>query len=201
MGIKTINSKIGAAATPNSSLRFLYIVISQHTAQASQTWSGLLLLPGLGYFHVGEVFRARFESDSKLSFSRQQSFPGVRRRLALNVLCFVVYLSDRQAIIRDAISAHKTGQFTLSIPAMLPLAEGLAAEILETTATGVVRALAEDWRSAEAEAWSQEFWNAVDKVIYKRYAFGKEPATYLNRRGMRGLANSVVARAFSMAQI
>jgi hypothetical protein len=96
----------------------------------------------------------------------------------------VPYLRDRQAIIRDAISAHKAGQFTLSIPAMLPLAEGLAAEILGTSSTRAVQRIAADWKTAEAEAWSQEFWNVVDRVVYKSYTFGKDPATYLNRHGI-----------------
>ncbi|MFZ0912776.1 MAG: hypothetical protein WBQ76_04450 [Candidatus Korobacteraceae bacterium] len=96
----------------------------------------------------------------------------------------IPYLNDRQAIIRDTISAHKAGQFTLSIPAMLPLAEGLAAEILEIADTNAVRVIAADWKSAEAEAWSQEFWNVVEHVIYKSYKFGKDPATYLNRHGI-----------------
>lgn len=96
----------------------------------------------------------------------------------------VPYLRDREAIIRDAISAHKAGQFTLSVPAMLPLAEGLAAEILEIADTNAVRVIAADWRTAEAEAWSQEFWNVVEQVIYKSYKFGKDHATYLNRHGI-----------------
>jgi hypothetical protein len=96
----------------------------------------------------------------------------------------VPYLRDRQAIISDAVSAHKAGQFTLSIPALLPLAEGLAAEILGDTTTRAVQKVAADWKSREAEVWAQEFCNVVEQVIYKGYTFGKDPAPYLNRHGI-----------------
>ena len=42
----------------------------------------------------------------------------------------VPYLRDREQIIRDAISAHRSGYYTLTVPALLPLAEGLSAEIM-----------------------------------------------------------------------
>jgi hypothetical protein len=41
----------------------------------------------------------------------------------------VPYLRLRQKLIKDAIDAHKEGKYTLSIPALLPLIDGLAAEI------------------------------------------------------------------------
>jgi hypothetical protein len=96
----------------------------------------------------------------------------------------VPYLRDRQPIVQDALSAHKAGQFTLSIPSLLPLAEGLAAEILGTNGTNAVRAMAADWKFREADAWAQEFCNVVEQVIYKHYTFGKDPAPYLNRHGI-----------------
>lgn len=96
----------------------------------------------------------------------------------------IPYLFDRQAIVRDAMSAHRAGQFTLSIPALLPLAEGLCAEILDSNATNVVKPLARDWHSRENEVWVQLFHDIVEDVIYKTYAFGKDPAPYLNRNGI-----------------
>jgi hypothetical protein len=97
----------------------------------------------------------------------------------------VRYLCDRQAIVRDAMSAHRAGQFTLSIPALLPLAEGLCAEILgSSSATNVVRAVAQDWNSRDNEVWVQLFHDVVEDVIYRSYTFGKDPAPYLNRHGI-----------------
>ena len=42
----------------------------------------------------------------------------------------VPYLGDRQPIIADTVSAHREGRFTLTVPSLLPLAEGLSVEIL-----------------------------------------------------------------------
>ena len=96
----------------------------------------------------------------------------------------IPYLRDRENTIRDAVSAHKAGQFTLSIPALLPLGEGLAAEALGDISTRAVQKLAADWKARETEVWAQEFCNAVEQVIYKFYPFGKDPAPYLNRHGI-----------------
>lgn len=96
----------------------------------------------------------------------------------------VPYLKDREAIFRDAFSAHKAGQFTLSIPALLPLAEGLAADTFGVTRTNAVQIAAENWKSTEPEAWATEFFNVVEQVIYKNYTFGTGVPTYLNRHGI-----------------
>ena len=96
----------------------------------------------------------------------------------------IPYLLDRQAIVRDAMSGHRAGQFTLSIPALLPLAEGLCAEILGSHATTAVQGVAEDWCSRDTEVWVQLFHDVVEDVIYKSYTFGKDPAPYLNRHGI-----------------
>src|SRR5438094_10652921 len=40
------------------------------------------------------------------------------------------YLRDRQAIIRDAVSAHREGHFTLTVPALIPPDEALSAVIV-----------------------------------------------------------------------
>jgi hypothetical protein len=96
----------------------------------------------------------------------------------------IPYLCDREQIIRDAVDAHKQGKFTLSIPALMPLAEGLAAEVRGDISTRAVQKLAAEWKSREAEVWAQEFYEAVEQVIYKFYLFGKDPAPYLNRHGI-----------------
>jgi hypothetical protein len=41
----------------------------------------------------------------------------------------IAYLGDRKRIVRSALKAHVDGKYELSIPALLPLADGLAAEI------------------------------------------------------------------------
>ena len=96
------------------------------------------------------------------------------------------YLRDRQAIIRDAVSAHREGHFTLTVPALLPLVEGLSAEIVGIAIRNqnVVKAVARDWKRREAEVWAQVFADVVEHVIYKSYDFGNDRAPYLNRHGI-----------------
>src|SRR5258708_26696590 len=45
----------------------------------------------------------------------------------------VPYLKNRGEIVRDGLAAHRAGQYTLTVPALLPLAEGLSAEIVGNT--------------------------------------------------------------------
>jgi hypothetical protein len=96
----------------------------------------------------------------------------------------IPYLRDREKIIRDAVYAHKHGLFTLSIPALLPLVEGLSAEILGTATTKAVSLLAEDRMANDPELWMQGFRDFVEQVLCKGYEFGKDPAPYLNRHGI-----------------
>jgi hypothetical protein len=98
----------------------------------------------------------------------------------------VPYLRDRQLIIADAVSAHREGRFTLTVPSLLPLAEGLSVEILGNTGgnQNPVKAVARDWKQRAAEVWAQVFAEVVEDVIYKRYDFRSDPAPYLNRHGI-----------------
>ncbi len=96
----------------------------------------------------------------------------------------IPYLRDREQIIRDAVYAHKNGLFTLSIPALLPLIDGLSAEIIGLPSMKAVALLAEDRRAHDREVWMQGFCDFVAHVYYKGYDFGKEPAPYLNRHGI-----------------
>ena len=98
----------------------------------------------------------------------------------------IPYLRDRQSIIRDAVSAHREGHFTLTVPALLPLVDGLSAEIVGIAVgnRNVVKTVARDWKQREAEVWAQVFADVVEDVIYKRYDFRNDPAPYLNRHGI-----------------
>lgn len=98
----------------------------------------------------------------------------------------VPYLKTRERIVRDAMAAHRSGQYTLTVPALLPLAEGLSAEIVGNTAGGqnVVKAVAREWNAREQEVWTKLYSDVVIHVIYKNYDFAKDPAPYLNRNGI-----------------
>jgi hypothetical protein len=105
----------------------------------------------------------------------------------------IPYLRDRESVITDSLWAHREGRFTLSVPALLPLAEGLAAEIAGSVPGNVVKAVAQDWKQREAltrasalepEMWAEIFAHVVDQVIYKYYDFAKDPAPHLSRNGI-----------------
>jgi hypothetical protein len=121
-------------------------------------------------------------NEAMLSYFNNDDFGALKKMTA--DWANVPYLKDRQPIIQDALTARSKGQYTLTIPALLPLAEGLAAETLGTTSVKAVQLAATAWNAEEAEAWSQEFWNVVNQVIYKSYQFGRDPSTYLNRHGI-----------------
>jgi hypothetical protein len=98
----------------------------------------------------------------------------------------IPYLRDREAIITDSLWAHRQGRFTLSVPALLPLAEGLSAEIVGNAVSNqnVVKAVARDWKLQTTEIWSEVFADVVEQIIYKRYDFTRDPAPFLSRHGI-----------------
>jgi hypothetical protein len=98
----------------------------------------------------------------------------------------IPYLRDRQAIITDALSAHREGRFTLTVPSLLPLVEGLSVEIVGNPVPNenAVKVVARDWKQREAEIWAQVFADVIENVVYKRCDFRNVPASYLNRHGI-----------------
>jgi len=93
----------------------------------------------------------------------------------------IPYFKDREPIVRDGIAAHRSGKFTLSVPALLPLAEGLAAEIVGPIPNvNVVKQVARDWKAQEQELWTQLYVDVVIDVMYDRVDFANKPP-YLNR--------------------
>jgi hypothetical protein len=98
----------------------------------------------------------------------------------------IPYMRNRETIIQDAFSAHREGRFSLSVPSLLPLAEGLSAEIAGTTVgnQNVVKAVAREWKEREAEVWSQVFADVIEQTIYRRYDFEADPAPFLSRHGI-----------------
>ena len=98
----------------------------------------------------------------------------------------IPYLRDRRAIITDALSAHREGRFTLTVPSLLPLAEGLSVEILGNPVRkeNAVKVVVRDWKQREAEIWAQVFADVIENVVYKSYDFRNAPAPYLNRHGI-----------------
>ncbi len=97
----------------------------------------------------------------------------------------IPYFKRREQIVRDAMAAHRAGQYTLTIPALLPLAEGLSAEIVgKVGSQNVAKAVARQWKAREKEIWAELYSYVVIHVIYKTYDFARDQAPYLNRNGI-----------------
>lgn len=98
----------------------------------------------------------------------------------------IPYFQTREQIVREAFEAHCSGKFTLTVPTLLPLAEGLSAEIVGAGASNqnVAKQVAREWRAREQEVWTELYSDVVIHVIYKHYDFTRDPAPYLNRNGI-----------------
>ncbi len=101
------------------------------------------------------------------------------------------YMQKRKKAVRAAIGAHKKRQYDLAIPALLPLIDGLAAEIVAATASLKRKAIyttdvAVMYNAEEAEVWSECVEQVVCALIYKPYDFrtSKKPPSSVNRHGI-----------------
>jgi hypothetical protein len=103
----------------------------------------------------------------------------------------VPYMNKRKKAIRAAINAHKRRQFELTIPALLPLIDGLAAEIVVGTPNLKAKTIyAKDavkiYNADEAEVWSECVEQVVFGLVYRDYDFrtAKRPPSSVNRHGI-----------------
>jgi hypothetical protein len=96
----------------------------------------------------------------------------------------IPYLRNRKGIIADALFAHRSGLYTLSVPALLPFVDGLSAEILGSHSKNAVAKFAENRRANDPEIWVQGFCDFMAQVFYKGYRFGQDSAPYLNRHAI-----------------
>ena len=101
------------------------------------------------------------------------------------------YMRKRKKSIRAAISAHKKRQFELAIPTLLPLIDGLAAEIVAGTPnlrrkSIYTKEAAAMYNADEAEVWSECVEQVVFSLVYKDYDFrtAKRPPSSVNRHGI-----------------
>lgn len=83
----------------------------------------------------------------------------------------VEYLANRRQIVDDAVAAHKQMKYTLSVPALLPLVEGLAREIVKHPASNqsVVKMAARNYHESEQEIWSEVALRVILTIMYSRY--------------------------------
>jgi len=80
------------------------------------------------------------------------------------------YFADRMQIINDALEAHIEGKYTLSIPALLPLVEGILTDIVgrRTRADGCIRG----WAGKALERMCDDFLREACKDAVIEYVTG-----------------------------
>jgi hypothetical protein len=98
------------------------------------------------------------------------------------------YMADRQKGVRSAIEAHKRGEYELTISTLLPLIDGLSAEIVSQFpnrkgrkaiyVTDVVRI----YKEIEPEIASECLVQVVEKVLFQNVDFGTAPIPSSNNR-------------------
>jgi hypothetical protein len=120
----------------------------------------------------------------------------------------VPYLADRRPIIEDALHAHEEGRYALSIPALMPLVDGLTAEIVGVTKWHerqaiYVRQAAVAYHDAEEEVWSEGLLTVVSEQVFKPYAFGSAAApSLINRHGvLHGRISGYASEANSLRTV
>lgn len=113
------------------------------------------------------------------------------------------YMAKRKKTVLAALRAHKSRHFELAIPALLPLIDGLADEIVNghpataTPASGkkgkkgrnktiYAKDAVAQYNTAEAELWSECAEQVVCTLVYRDYDFrnAKRPPSSVNRHGI-----------------
>jgi hypothetical protein len=99
----------------------------------------------------------------------------------------VPYLANRTSIIDEALQAHISRLYGLSIPALLPFIEGIAAELIQPTTKrpreNIVKQVV-TLHVRDESTWSQVLADTVCDVVYKNYAFEKDASPLFNRHGI-----------------
>jgi len=103
------------------------------------------------------------------------------------------YLNERKQIILDAVDAHNSRKWTLSIPALLPLADGLTRKFRrerlrpgkKSGSTMQVRRVAEYYKRKQPKLFGASLDDFVRKHLYANFDFGAGgPPSSINRHGI-----------------
>jgi len=94
----------------------------------------------------------------------------------------IPYMAARRRVITSAINAHKRGEYDLSIPALLPLIDGLADEIAITFPTPPktvikVKDVAQEYLKMEPELSSECLVQVVETIMFQYVDFRKPNAS------------------------
>lgn len=119
-----------------------------------------------------------------------------RLRAKITTWLKIPYLAERQEIILDSLEAHKAGRYTLTVPALLPLIDGLTRRFgrahLRSWAGKnagkkviAVDRFAQHYRRKEHKSWGSPFASFIRQVAYASFDFGSgRPPTSCNRHGI-----------------
>jgi hypothetical protein len=134
--------------------------------------------------HIDEYLCAHFRADE---FAKLQA--------KVKIWLDVPYLNERQQIISDCLEAHKAGKYTLTIPSLLPLLDGLTRQFRKAherprrskNLRGVIQVnqFAGYYRRKEHKLWGAPFEKFVKQIAYLPFEFGKgQPLNSFNRHGI-----------------
>jgi hypothetical protein len=105
----------------------------------------------------------------------------------------VPYLNERKPLILDSFDAHKTGKWTLSIPALLPLVDGLTRKFRKNhlrASQNPGRAIhidkfADYYRKKQPRLFGESFASFVRQNMYAKFDFvAGAPPSSINRHGV-----------------
>jgi len=114
----------------------------------------------------------------------------VRLRSKLQDWLAIPYLTDRKAILLDCLDAHSAGKYTLTIPALFPLIDGLTRRFRKDrlrSRKGIIAVgqFAQHYRRKEHKSWSASFEKFLRQIAYVSYDFQQgSPPNVLNRHGV-----------------
>lgn len=103
------------------------------------------------------------------------------------------YLAERKQIVQECLWAHKNAKYTLCIPSLLAIVDGLPRTLLidlptknpSHNVTTKMKDFSAFYRTTEPELWGESFSVIIDDFIYQHFRFGsKKPRTPLNRHGI-----------------
>jgi hypothetical protein len=106
------------------------------------------------------------------------------------------YMAKRKDIVLDCLWAHKQQRYTLTIPSLLSLFDGLTRGSVRRSKQGNnlhgkragpirVRQFTETYRRKEPSLWSSAFHRIINEFVFESFQFGSQiPRTSLNRHGI-----------------
>jgi hypothetical protein len=106
------------------------------------------------------------------------------------------YMAERKEIVLDCLWAHKQQRYTLTIPSLLSLVDGLTRGFVRRRKQGNnlqgkragpirVKQFTDTYRRKEPRLWSSTFHRVINGFVYESFEFDSQvPRTSLNRHGI-----------------